>query len=126
MYDVGGQRNERKKWIHCFEGISVKCFFVYKTHTHIHIRTHNNYDFFCHNFHRHLVLESIIKPSSQYVFFLNVFVTTTWLLYLMSYITLFDFNFFILQSYSMTKHSICFFFIIIYFITSYCIILYYI
>ena len=20
MYDVGGQRNERKKWIHCFEG----------------------------------------------------------------------------------------------------------
>jgi hypothetical protein len=23
MYDVGGQRNERKKWIHCFEGISA-------------------------------------------------------------------------------------------------------
>ena len=23
MYDVGGQRNERRKWIHCFEGISV-------------------------------------------------------------------------------------------------------
>jgi hypothetical protein len=21
MYDVGGQRNERKKWIHCFEGL---------------------------------------------------------------------------------------------------------
>lgn len=20
IYDVGGQRNERKKWIHCFEG----------------------------------------------------------------------------------------------------------
>ena len=22
MYDVGGQRNERKKWIHCFEDMS--------------------------------------------------------------------------------------------------------
>ena len=26
MYDVGGQRNERKKWIHCFEGMMhVSC-----------------------------------------------------------------------------------------------------
>lgn len=22
-YDVGGQRNERKKWIHCFEGVTA-------------------------------------------------------------------------------------------------------
>ena len=29
MYDVGGQRNERKKWIHCFEGISVFSVFRY-------------------------------------------------------------------------------------------------
>ena len=21
IYDVGGQRNERRKWIHCFEGV---------------------------------------------------------------------------------------------------------
>ena len=27
MYDVGGQRNERKKWIHCFEGTYVRAFF---------------------------------------------------------------------------------------------------
>jgi guanine nucleotide-binding protein G(i) subunit alpha len=26
MFDVGGQRNERKKWIHCFEGVTVVLF----------------------------------------------------------------------------------------------------
>jgi GTPase SAR1 family protein len=26
MYDVGGQRNERKKWIHCFENVIVVLF----------------------------------------------------------------------------------------------------
>ena len=26
MYDVGGQRNERKKWIHCFEGVNAVIF----------------------------------------------------------------------------------------------------
>ena len=26
MYDVGGQRSERKKWIHCFENISAVIF----------------------------------------------------------------------------------------------------
>jgi len=26
MYDVGGQRNERKKWIHCFEGVTAVLF----------------------------------------------------------------------------------------------------
>lgn len=26
MYDVGGQRNERKKWIHCFEGVTAVFF----------------------------------------------------------------------------------------------------
>ena len=28
MVDVGGQRNERKKWIHCFEGVTAVIFFV--------------------------------------------------------------------------------------------------
>jgi len=28
MYDVGGQRNERKKWIHCFEGVTAVLFIV--------------------------------------------------------------------------------------------------
>lgn len=28
MYDVGGQRNERKKWIHCFEGVTAIIFVV--------------------------------------------------------------------------------------------------
>lgn len=23
MYDVGGQRNERKKWIHCFDNVTA-------------------------------------------------------------------------------------------------------
>ena len=23
MYDVGGQRNERKKWIHCFDDVTA-------------------------------------------------------------------------------------------------------
>jgi guanine nucleotide-binding protein G(o) subunit alpha len=26
MYDVGGQRNERKKWIHCFDGVTAVLF----------------------------------------------------------------------------------------------------
>ena len=25
MLDVGGQRNERKKWIHCFENVTAVC-----------------------------------------------------------------------------------------------------
>lgn len=28
MYDVGGQRSERKKWIHCFEGVTAIIFTV--------------------------------------------------------------------------------------------------
>lgn len=26
MFDVGGQRSERKKWIHCFEGVTAVLF----------------------------------------------------------------------------------------------------
>ena len=26
MFDVGGQRNERKKWIHCFDGVNAIIF----------------------------------------------------------------------------------------------------
>ena len=26
MFDVGGQRNERKKWIHCFENVTCVIF----------------------------------------------------------------------------------------------------
>ena len=26
IYDVGGQRNERKKWIHCFENVTAVIF----------------------------------------------------------------------------------------------------
>lgn len=26
MFDVGGQRNERKKWMHCFEGVTALLF----------------------------------------------------------------------------------------------------
>lgn len=28
MFDVGGQRTERKKWIHCFEGVTAIIFIV--------------------------------------------------------------------------------------------------
>ncbi|KAF9997875.1 hypothetical protein BGZ80_004820, partial [Entomortierella chlamydospora] len=28
MFDVGGQRSERKKWIHCFEGVTAVLFLV--------------------------------------------------------------------------------------------------
>lgn len=28
MYDVGGQRSERKKWIHCFESVQAIVFLV--------------------------------------------------------------------------------------------------
>lgn len=28
MFDVGGQRSERKKWIHCFEGVTAIVFCV--------------------------------------------------------------------------------------------------
>ena len=28
VYDVGGQRNERKKWIHCFDGVTAVIFVV--------------------------------------------------------------------------------------------------
>lgn len=26
MFDVGGQRSERKKWVHCFEGVHCLLF----------------------------------------------------------------------------------------------------
>jgi len=28
MVDVGGQRSERRKWIHCFEGVTSVLFLV--------------------------------------------------------------------------------------------------
>lgn len=28
IMNVGGQRPERKKWIHCFEGVSILLYFV--------------------------------------------------------------------------------------------------
>jgi guanine nucleotide-binding protein subunit alpha len=28
MFDVGGQRSERKKWIHCFESVTAIIFLV--------------------------------------------------------------------------------------------------
>jgi hypothetical protein len=28
MFDVGGQRSERKKWIHCFENVNALLFLV--------------------------------------------------------------------------------------------------
>jgi hypothetical protein len=28
VFDVGGQRSERKKWIHCFENINALIFIV--------------------------------------------------------------------------------------------------
>ncbi|VEL20170.1 unnamed protein product [Protopolystoma xenopodis] len=28
LFDVGGQRSERKKWIHCFEGVTAIIFIV--------------------------------------------------------------------------------------------------
>lgn len=28
MFDVGGQRNERKKWIHCFQNVTAVLFLV--------------------------------------------------------------------------------------------------
>lgn len=28
MFDVGGQRSERKKWIHCFENVTAVLFLV--------------------------------------------------------------------------------------------------
>lgn len=28
MFDVGGQRSERKKWIHCFEAVTAVLFLV--------------------------------------------------------------------------------------------------
>lgn len=28
MFDVGGQRSERKKWIHCFENVNALMFLV--------------------------------------------------------------------------------------------------
>ena len=33
LIDVGGQRNERKKWIHCFENVTAICKYNYNSFT---------------------------------------------------------------------------------------------
>jgi len=35
MFDVGGQRSERKKWIHCFEGVTAIIFCVALSGNHL-------------------------------------------------------------------------------------------
>ena len=51
MYDVGGQRNERKKWIHCFEGTYLLILFTEKAisyYTSIFLFLHLNFVFDFH------------------------------------------------------------------------------
>jgi hypothetical protein len=47
MFDVGGQRNERRKWIHCFDHVNAVCF----------VAAISEFDQVCHSLpHRSLCL----------------------------------------------------------------------
>lgn len=39
MFDVGGQRSERKKWIHCFECVTAIIFCVALSGNYIYLLT---------------------------------------------------------------------------------------
>ena len=63
MFDVGGQRSERKKWIHCFEGVTAIIFCValsaydlvlaedeemVSLYNKLYNANHSNFNFDCH------------------------------------------------------------------------------
>jgi GTPase SAR1 family protein len=54
MYDVGGQRNERKKWIHCFEDVTAIIFVAalseYDQKLFEDASANRMVSFFCHSF----------------------------------------------------------------------------
>lgn len=66
MFDVGGQRSERKKWIHCFEDVTAIIFCVamseYDQVLHEDETTVNTkiYDFLKNNFYEVKTIKLII------------------------------------------------------------------
>ena len=63
MVDVGGQRSERRKWIHCFEGVKA-IIFLTAINEYDQVRIHTHIDRDCRDLH--VSMHSVhMQPARQ-------------------------------------------------------------